>query len=114
MMKDDQRKEINPLYMKPNEFKKLVRQDKWTDITMEACQGYAQVNLAIVPKEYAYDFLLFCTRNPRPCPVLTVTNPGDPYPKELSSEVDIRTDLPRYRIFKNGEMIDEPTGILNY
>ena len=72
-MKDDQRKNINPLHMKPNDLRKLVRQEKWSDITMEVCQGYAQANLAIVPKKYAYDFLSFCTKNPRPCPILTVT-----------------------------------------
>lgn len=108
------KQKINPLYMKPNEFRKLVREEKWSDNTMEACQGYAQANMAILPKEYAYDFLLFCIRNPRPCPILAVTEPGDPFPKELSAEADIRTDLPRYRIFKNGEIVDEPTNITKY
>ena len=105
---------INPLYMKPKEFRKLVQNEEWTEITMEACRGYAQTNLAIIPKKYAYDFLLFCTRNPRPCPVLEVLNPGETHPKILAPEADIRTALPRYRIFKNGEIIDEPYNILNY
>jgi len=113
-MKSEKIEKINPLHMKPREFRKLIRQEKWADITMEACQGYAQANLAIIPKEYAYDFLLFCTRNPRPCPILTVTEPGDPYPIELSMEADVRTDLPRYRVFKDGEIIDEPTNIIKY
>ena len=111
---ENNKQKIDPLCMKPNEFRKLVREEKWTDITIEACQGYAQANLAILPKEYAYDFLLFCTRNPRPCPILEVTEPGDPCSKELAVEADIRTDLPRYRIFKNGEIIDEPTNIIEY
>jgi len=105
---------IDPLYMKPNEFRKLIRSEIWTDITMEACQGYAQANMVILPKEYAYDFMLFCIRNPRPCPILAVTEAGDPFPKSLSAEADTRTDLPRYRVFKNGEIVDEPTNILQY
>ena len=76
-MKGDQRKNINPLHMKPREFRELVRQEKWADITMEACQGYAQANMVILPKEYAYDFLLFCTRNPKPCLVLEVNDSGE-------------------------------------
>jgi len=108
------KQKIDPLHMKPSEFRNLVRQGIWTDNTMEACQGYAQANMAILPKEHAYDFLLFCTRNPRPCPILAVTEPGDPYPKELAVEADTRTDIPRYRVFKNGEIIDEPTNIIKY
>ena len=110
----DKKDKIVPLHMKPKDFRKLVQNEEWTGITMEACQGYAQTNLAIVPKEYTYDFLLFCTRNPRPCPVLEVLDPGETCPKILAPEADIRTDLPQYRIFKNGKIIDEPTNILNY
>jgi len=110
----DKKDKIIPLHMKPKEFRILVQNEEWTDITMQACQGYAQTNLAIVPKEYAYDFLLFCTRNPRPCPVLEVLDPGETCPKILAPEADIRTALPQYRIFKNGKMIDEPYNIFNY
>jgi len=100
--------------MSPGEFRNLVRKGEWTDITMEACQGYAQANLAVVPKEYAFDFLLFCNRNPRPCPVLDVTEIGDPHPKLMAPEADLRTDLPKYRVFKDGELIDEPTDVIKY
>ena len=51
---------------------------------------------------------MFCVRNPRLCPILVVTEAVGPFPKELSAEADIRTDLPKYRIFENGEIIDEP------
>ena len=114
MGNDNRKDKIVPLHMKPKEFRILVQNEEWTDITMEACQGYAQTNLAIVPKEFAYDFLLFCTRNPRPCPVLEVLDPGETCPKILAPEADVRTALPQYRIFKNGKMIDEPNNILNY
>ncbi len=71
--------------------------------------GFVQANLVAVPRELAFDFLLFCQRNPRPCPLLDVTEPGDPVPREVAPSADLRTDLPRYRIWKNGELIDEPT-----
>ncbi len=92
----------------------MVRQGKWVDHTTMACRGYAQANLAIVPKELALDFLMFCVRNPRPCPVLDVTDPGDPHPKFVAPEADLRSDLPKYRVFQNGELVDEPTDVTKY
>ncbi len=107
--------------MNPAEFRSLVRQGEWTTSTdlyrgrdISACRGYADANLAIVPKDYAFEFLLFCQRNPRPCAVLDVTEPGDPHPKLVAPEADLRTDVPRYRVFQDGEIIDEPIDILKY
>lgn len=68
--------------------------------------GFTQANLIAVPADWAYDVLLFCTRNPRPCPVLDVTDPGDPATR-LAEGADLRTDLPRYRIWRNGALDDE-------
>ena len=73
--------------------------------------GYVQANLVIVPQEHAFDFLLFCQRNPRPCPLLDVTQPGDPEPREVAPGSDLRADLPAYRVWRNGELVDEPTNI---
>jgi uncharacterized protein YcsI (UPF0317 family) len=67
--------------------------------------------LVILPREWAFDFLLFCQRNPKPCPLLEVTEPGDPVPKRFAPDADLRTDLPRYRIWRDGELVAEPTGI---
>jgi len=104
--------------MKPKEFRDIVRAGKFADEAAKKmlwpCQGYAQTNLAIVPEEHAFEFLLFCNRNPRPCPVLDVTDPGDPHPKLMAPEADLRTDVARYRVFKHGELIDEPTDIIKY
>ena len=100
--------------MRPQEFRELVRKEEWTDFTLLACRNYAQNNLAIVPRDYAYEFLLFCMRNPRPCPVIDVTEPGSPYPMKVAPTADLRTDLPRYRVFKNGELVDEPTDVTKY
>ncbi|ASR34286.1 hypothetical protein BAY61_03975 [Prauserella marina] len=69
------------------------------------CPGFAQANLLSVPKEYAYDFLLFAQRNPKSCPILDVTEPG-----ETSAAIftgDLRTDLPAYRVYRDGELVDE-------
>lgn len=69
--------------------------------------GHVQANLAILPAALAGDFLRFCQRNPKPCPLLAVSDPGDPRAPELGADLDIRTDLPRYRIWEHGEMIAE-------
>ncbi len=103
--------------MSPKEYRSILRRNAWSGVTSTEpwpCAGYAQTNLAIVPEEYASEFLLFCNRNPRPCPVLDVTDPGDPHPKFLDPEADLRTDLPKYRVFKDGEITDEPTDIIKY
>jgi uncharacterized protein YcsI (UPF0317 family) len=100
--------------MKPADFRALVRKREWQDISLEVCEGYAQANMVIIPQEYAFEFLLFCNRNPQPCPVLDVTEPGEVHPRALAPDADIRTDLPGYRVYKNGKIIDEPTDILKY
>src|SRR2546422_10960641 len=76
--------------------------------------GYVQANLVIVPRDLAFDFLLFRQRNPKPCPLLDVTEPGDPEPRGVALRADLRTDLPAYRVFRRGELVDEPTDIRAY
>jgi uncharacterized protein YcsI (UPF0317 family) len=73
--------------------------------------GYVQGNLAILPGDLAGDFLRFCQLNPKPCPLLASSAPGDPRLPTLAEDLDIRTDLPRYRVFRRGEVVDEPTDI---
>jgi uncharacterized protein YcsI (UPF0317 family) len=70
--------------------------------------GFVQANLVLVPRELAFEFLLFCQRNPKPCPVLDVTEPGDPEPKLVAPGADLRTDLPAYRVYREGALVDEP------
>jgi len=100
--------------MEPKEFRKYVRRGEFTTTTRIACSGYAQANLAIVPKDVAHSFLLFCLRNPKPCPILDVTEPGNPHPFICAPEADLRTDLPKYKVFKDGELVAEPTDIVDY
>src|ERR1700704_3137689 len=76
--------------------------------------GYVQANLVVVARELAFDFLLFCQRNPKPCPLLDVTEPGSPEPRAAAPGADVRTDVPRYRVYRNGELIEEPTDLLNW
>ncbi|MEU6083802.1 putative hydro-lyase [Streptomyces sp. NPDC047108] len=70
--------------------------------------GHTQANLIAVPADWAYDVLLFCQRNPKPCPVLDVTDAGS-WATPLAPGADLRTDVPRYRVWKHGELVDEPT-----
>jgi uncharacterized protein YcsI (UPF0317 family) len=98
----------------PAKARALFRQGAWTERSSGICVGYTNANLCIVPKELAYDFLLFCQRNPKPCPVLEVLDCGDPIVRQLANGADIRTDLPRYRVFIDGEVVDEPTDINKY
>lgn len=73
--------------------------------------GYVQGNLAVLPKALAADFLRFCQLNPKPCPLIGMSLPGDPRVPELGDDLDIRTDLPRYRVWRNGELIAEPDNV---
>jgi uncharacterized protein YcsI (UPF0317 family) len=67
-----------------------------------------QANLVVLPRDAAHDFLLYCQRNPRPCPVLAVGDAGSPELPSLAADLDLRTDLPRYRVWRDGELVEEP------
>jgi uncharacterized protein YcsI (UPF0317 family) len=73
--------------------------------------GYVQGNLAILPRDHAEDFLRFCQANPKPCPLLGVSEPGDPAIPALGADLDIRTDVPRYRVWRDGVLVDESRDI---
>lgn len=75
--------------------------------TSGVAQGLVQANLISVPRAWAYDVLLYAQRNPKSCPVLEVIEDGG-YTSELAGGSDLRTDIPRYRVWRNGELIDEP------
>lgn len=73
--------------------------------------GYAQANLVILPERYAFDFLLFCQRNPKPCPLLEVIEPGAYRTRFLSQTADIRSDIPRYNVYREGKLQETVTDI---
>ena len=76
--------------------------------------GFVQGNLAILPADVAGDFLRFCQRNPKPCPIVGMTEPGDPTLPALGQDLDIRTDVPRYRIWRDGVATQTPTDLLSH
>ena len=85
----------------------LIRRGDWTKPTSGLANGYTQGNLVVLPKELAFEFLLFCQRNPKPCPVLDVTEPGSAVPALVAPDADLRVDIPKYRVYRKGELIEE-------
>ncbi len=75
--------------------------------TADLAPGHVQGNLVVLPRVLAEDFLLYCQRNPKPCPLLAVGEPGDPSLPGMGEDIDLRTDLPRYRVFRDGRLVDE-------
>ncbi len=89
----------------------LVRTGAHGGQTSAMAPGYVQGNLVILPADYAADFANYCQRNPKPCPLLAVSDAGDPGLPALADDLDIRTDVPRYRVFRDGKVVDEPAEI---
>jgi uncharacterized protein YcsI (UPF0317 family) len=88
-----------------------IRSGDFSGPTAGLAAGNVQANLVILPKALAYDFLRFTQANPRPCPVLAVSEPGDPRLPSLGEDLDIRTDLPKYRVWRDGELSGEPLDV---
>ena len=80
-------------------------------VTRGVALGYVQCNLVILRQRHAYDFLVYCQRNQQACPVLEVTDPGDPEPKRIAPGADLRSDLPRYAIYRDGNRVGDRTDI---
>lgn len=104
--------DITPyIHMRPIQVRQLIREGVITFPTAGMCQGYAQANLVILPPEYANDFELYAQRNPFPCPILEVIK-GTPETKMMGKFGNICTDIPRYRIYRDGVLTQEPTDVL--
>ncbi len=88
-----------------------IRAGIHTGQTAGLAPGHVQGNLVILPADWANDFLRFCQANPKPCPLLAVSEVGDPMLPTLGADIDIRTDVPRYRVYRDGDLADEPTDI---
>jgi uncharacterized protein YcsI (UPF0317 family) len=89
----------------------LARAGTLTGPTPGLALGYVQANLVMLPRPLAFDFLLFCQRNPRPCPLLDVTESGEAEPRLVAPGADLRTDLPRYCVYRGGRLVEEPTDL---
>ena len=98
----------------PSQFRQRIRSGEHTGNTSGFCAGYVQTNMVILPKDWAVDFLQFCQKNPKPCPVLGISDPGSWEIPELAADLDIRSDLPSYKIFENGEVTNEVNDISDY
>ncbi|MEE2717777.1 MAG: putative hydro-lyase [SAR324 cluster bacterium] len=90
-----------------------IRSRDWTTLTSGVAKGFVQGNLVMLPKSHAFEFLLFCTRNPKPCPILDVLEPGV-FEPTITPGADLRSDLPRYRIYKNGVLAEEVEDVTAY
>ena len=88
-----------------------IRRGEITGHTSGLAPGCVQGNVAILPQALAGDFLRFCQLNPKPCPVLAVGAPGDPSLPTLGADIDMRSDVPRYRAFRDGALVEEPNDI---
>jgi uncharacterized protein YcsI (UPF0317 family) len=100
--------------MTPAELRKLSAEGKFTEPTTGYCDGYVQANMVALHKEYAEQFEEFCRKNPKPCPLLEVVGPGTSLTSKLAPGADILDTIPRYRIWKNGECVEEPTDVRKY
>ena len=99
---------------KPAEVRGLIRSGQWRGVTAGVSPRFVQANLAILPKDLAFDFLLFCQRNPRPCPVLEVIEAGQVEPALTAPGADIRSDVPGYRIYENGALTAEVLTLVDH
>ena len=98
---------VDILSKSPRDLRSLIRKGEWSTPTAGLAPGYVQANLVILPQAEAFDFLLFCQRNPRPCPLLEVMEPGVTEPTLTAPGADIRSDLPRYRVYRDGVLTRE-------
>ena len=91
--------------------RRIIRAGDYTGYTAGIAPGRVQANVCILPRAFAEDFLLYCQRNPQPCPLLARSDVGDPRLPALAADLDIRTDIPRYHVFRDGELAEEVTDI---
>jgi uncharacterized protein YcsI (UPF0317 family) len=97
----------NKIWHDPAELRRAIRSKDFRSHTAGQAPGYAQGNLVILPSEYADEFLRFCRMNPKACPVIGMTEPGDPRVPELGADLDLRTDIPAYCVFRDGRQVEE-------
>jgi uncharacterized protein YcsI (UPF0317 family) len=97
--------------MLPADLRSRFRRGDDARPTAGLAPGYVQANLVVLPRAVAFDFLLFAQRNPRPCPLLEVVDAGSAEPRLMAPGADLRTDVPRYRVYRHGDLAEEPTDL---
>lgn len=95
----------------PREVRQQIREGKWRQPTAGLAPGFVQANLVVLPRDLAFDFLLFAQRNPKPCPVIEVTDVGSAEPTLSAPGADLRTDVPRYCVYRDGALASEVTDL---
>jgi uncharacterized protein YcsI (UPF0317 family) len=105
---DPARKDLTPA-----EVRAACRDGRWARPTAGIAHGFVQANLMVVPAEAAFDFLLFCQRNPKPCPIVEVVEAGRAEPS-CAPGADLRRDLPRYRIYRDGRLAEETADVTRH
>ena len=95
----------------PRAARHAIRSGDYPGYTAGIAPGYVQANLCILPRAFAEDFLLFCQRNPKPCPLLARSDAGDPHLPTLAEDLDTRTDIARYHVFRDGAFVEEVNDI---
>lgn len=98
----------------PGQLREMIRKGEWAKPTAGLAPGHVQANLAVLPRDLAFDFLLFCQRNPKPCPLLEVVEAGSVEPRQTAPGADLRYDIPKYRVYEHGKLVDEPTDVAKY
>lgn len=102
-----------PLALEAARCRILIRQGQHTGPTAGLAPGCVQANLMILPHSLADEFLLFCQRNPRPCPLLAVTEPGQYTVPAMGQDIDLRRDVPQYRVWRHGKLDTEPNDLMD-
>lgn len=91
----------------PAQAREMIRKGEWTKPTSGMANGYIQTNLAVLPKELAFEFLLFCQRNPKACPIIDVVEEGSAIAALAAPDSNVKTDIPKYRIYRDGKFTEE-------
>ena len=106
--------QVETIPTSPAELRALFRSGELARPTSGMAPGRVQANLVVLPKDLAFDFLLFCQRNPKPCPLLEVVEAGSSEPEAFAPGADLRTDVPMYRVYENGELTAEVEDVSDY
>jgi uncharacterized protein YcsI (UPF0317 family) len=101
------------LALTPAEWRLRFRQGSLVRPTAGLAPGFVQANLVVLPRALAFDFLLFAQRNPKSCPLLEVVDAGATAPKDMAPGADLRTDVPRYRVYRDGVLTEERGDLLS-
>lgn len=98
-------------HLTPKQAREMIRAGQWIKPTAGLADGYIQANLAVLPAELAFEFLLFCQRNPKSCPIIDVTETGSGIPALSAPDGNIKTDIPKYLVYRNGVLAEERTEV---